>query len=202
MSRAYGELNLTATSPPQGFTELFTVDQVRAFLRIESPSPQDSEEEAMLTSFIAAARQQAEIQQGRDIVEKQYDLTLDYFPSGDVELRHPLQSVDLVTYKDSDDVTTTLTENTDYIVDTVRALVMPPYGGTWPSFTPWPSGAVTVRFTSGDGAASEDVMNGMKFLIAHWHCHPESFELGANAVQEFPFTVSALLRSGARDKVG
>ena len=58
--------------------------------------------------------------QGRTLSRKQWDLSLDYWPSYRIELREPLASVDLVRYRDSDGNYSMMTENTDYVVDTAR----------------------------------------------------------------------------------
>jgi len=165
----HGTLTLAVTSPVQSFIEPITLAEAKAFLRLPDYDPVDVEADAMVSDLITAAREQAEMYQGRDLVAKQWDLTLDYFPGGEILLRDPLISVDLVKYKDSDGTETTLVANTEYIVDTARALVMPPYGESWPTFTPWPSSAVTIRFTTSAGAVSQSILTGMKLLIMGWH---------------------------------
>jgi len=202
--RCYGNLALTVTSPVQSFIEVLTLGEAKAFLNLPDRSPSDAAEDAMIDSFIAGAREQAEILQGgRDLVQKQYDLSLDYFPL-EIELRRPLVSVDLIQYTNSDGATTVLVANTDYIVDLARGLVMPPYGESWPSFTAWPSSAVLVRFTSGLSLtdafwadAGARVKIGMLHLISHWYTGRLPFEMGVLAAQEYPFTVTHLLTSGA-----
>jgi len=166
--REYGNFDLTAASPPQGFDEPLTISEVYQYLRLTVFSPADVDEADTIYGMIVAAREQAELIQGRDLVQKQLDLTLDCF-RGEIELRRPLVSVDLVQYKDSAGTTTALTENTDFIVDLVRGLILPPYGESWPSFTAWPTSAVLVRFTAGGGDVSDAVKVGMKKLISLWY---------------------------------
>src|SRR5918992_362236 len=98
----YGTLNLTETSPAQPFDEPLTLEEVKAFLQIPERSPADAMEDLMIESFISAARDIAEFHQGRDLVEKQYDLSLPGFPCREIELRDGLSSVDLIQYRDSD----------------------------------------------------------------------------------------------------
>jgi uncharacterized phiE125 gp8 family phage protein len=169
MPAEHGSIVLTVTSPVQSFTEPISLAEAKAFLRLPTYSPTDAEADAMVSDLITAAREQAEMYQGRDLVAKQWDLTLDYFPAGGILLREPLVSVDLVKYKNSAGTETTLVATTEYIVDTARALVMPPYGESWPSFTAWPSSAVTIRFTTSAGAVSQSILTGMKLLIMGWH---------------------------------
>jgi len=165
----HGSIVLTVTSPVQSYTEPITLAEAKAWLRLPEYSPTDAAADAMVSDLITAAREQAEMYQGRDLVAKQWDLALDYFTGLEICLREPLDSVDLVTYKDSAGASHTLAENTDYIVDLGRALIMPPYGESWPTFTPWPSSAVTVRFTTSGAAVSQSVLTGMKLLVMGWH---------------------------------
>lgn len=204
--KKYGVLELTVTSPVQSFTEPIDLDAIRHYLRLEIPSPTDSEEDDLLNAYIAAAREVAETFQNRDLVSKQWDLVIDEFPDAEISLRVPLSTVDLVQYKDSDGATHTMTEDTDYIVDTARGIVMPAYGETWPSFTAWPSGAVTVRFTSGYAAtdafwanAGKRILTGMKLLIGQWYENRENVVAGQ--MSELPFAVTALFQFGANNSV-
>ncbi len=207
--RNYGTLSLTVTSPVQSFTEPITAAQAKKFLEIPERSPVDAQEDALIEAMCTAAREIAELYQNRDLVQKQYDLYLDDFPA-EIELRQPLVSVDLLKYRDSAGTWTTLVEGTDYIVDTARGLVMPVYGGSWPSFTPWPSSPILVRFTSGLSAtdafwndAGTRVKIGMRYLIAHWFSGRLPFEPGVQTTTgiEYPWTVTMCLSAGAVPRV-
>src|SRR4051794_35468071 len=152
----YGSLSLTETSPPQSFDEPFTPSEVASFLKLPERSPDDEDETALLIDLISAARTQAELMQGRDLVRKQWDLSFDYWLGYRMELRDPLISVDLVRYRDSGGAYAALGENVDYIVDNARCpgVIAPMYNKTWPVFTPWPSSALLIRFTSGYDSTS------------------------------------------------
>lgn len=202
-----GTLSLTAASPAQSFTEPMTLAEIRHYLKIVESSPSDSEEDSLLEMYIAAARETAEIMQGRDLVQKQWDLTLAYFDFTEIALRPPLSSVDRVQYTDSDGIVTAMAENTDYIVDLARGVIMPPYGGSWPSFTAWPTSAVLVRFTSGYAPgdafwsdAGKRIIAGMKLLIAQWYENRENVNVG-NIVNELPYAVTALFQFGANNRI-
>src|ERR1700686_4119746 len=88
----FGSLSLTETSPPQSFSEILTLAEVKSYLRLPDRSPADQAEDDELTSLIVAAREQAEIMQGRDLIRKQFDLSLDYWNNYRIELRDPLAS--------------------------------------------------------------------------------------------------------------
>lgn len=206
----YGTLNLTDASPAQSWVEPLSLSDVKAFLVLQESSPADGIDDNMISSmFIPAARELAEFFQGRDLVRKQYDLTFDYWSSYAFTLRAPLVSVDLFTYKDSAGNVTTLAPGTGYIVDTGKepGLVMPPYNVSWPSFTPWPSSAILIRFTAGYSAthpfwltAGGRIKMGMLYLISGWYEGrlPTTF----GSVTEIPFAVSACLGYGRREHVG
>lgn len=198
-----GILLLTTTSPVQPFTEPLTVAEVETFLGITAPSPVDQSYVAELETFIEAAREQAELLRGDDLVEKQYDLHIDDFWTYQIELRRPLESVDLVRYRDSDGNYTTMTEGTDYIVDLSKGLIMPPYDESWPDFTPWPSSAVLIRFTvSAPQYLPKAVKVGMLKLISDWFNDRLPFVKGADAAEGYPARLKMLLCSGARSQVG
>jgi uncharacterized phiE125 gp8 family phage protein len=203
---AFGSLALTESSPPQSFSEILTLAEVKSYLRLPDRSPADQAEDDELTSLIVAAREQAEILQGRDLIRKQFDLSLDYWNNYRIELRDPLASVDLFQYKDSTGTVTAMAEGSDFIVDTSRhpGFVSPPYNKTWPTFATWPSSAILIRFTSGYAATSPfwrdagaRVKNGMKLLINNWYHNRLPFEKGVNATAEYPYAVTACLSYGS-----
>ena len=204
-----GSLNLTETSPPQSFLEPLALEEVISYLGIPERSPADPMEDLQLETFISAARDIAEFHQGRDLVEKQYDLSLYGFPCREIELRDGLASVDLVQYRDSDGG---LHEFEHYIVDKARhpGVVMPPYGESWPSFTAWPSSPVLIRFTAGyppnhpfwTSGPGARIKQGMLMLISGWFNNRIPFqEHGNQAIQEYPYAVTACLSYGALVRV-
>jgi uncharacterized phiE125 gp8 family phage protein len=198
--------NLTETSPPQSFVEPLTLAEMKSYLKVPERSPVDDEEEAGILSLISAAREQAEILQGRDLVEKQFDQTYDYWPAYAIELRAPLKSVDLFQYRDYTGLVTTLAPDDNYIVDRAKSpgLIMPVYNTQWPNFTPWPSSAILIRFTCGLSLtdawwadAGMRVRNGMRLLIADWWNNRLPFEKGRLAADAYPFGVMACLSYGS-----
>lgn len=202
----YGTLQLTESSPAQSFEEPLTLSEVKSYLKVPERSPTDQAEDDEITSLIIGARVQAEILQNRDLVVKQWDLHHDYWPSYRVEMRGPLVSVDQVQYKDSNGDTTVMVENADYVVDNSKqpGTIMPPYNATWPTFTPWPSSSILIRFTSGYAADSPFwlgdghlITNGMKLLISAWYNNRLPFEVGRAAALEYPFAVTNCLSAGA-----
>ena len=202
----FGSLSLTEASPPQSFSEILTLAEVKSYLRLPDRSPADQAEDDELMSLMVAAREQAEILQGRDLIRKQFDLSLDYWFNYRIELRDPLASVDLFQYKDSNGAITVMAENTDFVVDKSRhpGFVSPSYNKTWPTFATWPSSAILIRFTCGYAAnspfwsdAGARVKNGMKLLINNWYHNRLPFEKGMTATSEYPYAVTACLSYGS-----
>jgi uncharacterized phiE125 gp8 family phage protein len=204
--KTYGELRL---SPNQEFTEVLTKDDVRTWLGAAPPDPEDqSAQDALLDSLIVAARSVAEQAQHVDLVEKQWDYHLDMwpgYPDQAIELRYPLVSVDKFKYTDSQNIVHTMVEGVNYVVDTARGVVTPPWGQIWPLFAPRPSSAIYIQFTSGytsDDPYWQDigrhVLQGMRLLITGWH--EGRFPFGRQ-VLEVPYGPSALLSYGARPLV-
>ena len=171
----------------------------------------DPGEDLELESYITAARGQAEIMQGRDLVRKQWDLVFDYWPSYYIDLRPSLASVDLFTVTDNSNTVTTLEEGVDYIVDAAKnpGLVSPPYNTPWFNYTPGPSSSILIRFTAGftpsdpwwltDGRM---VLNGMRILINNWYTQKLPFAQGVDPTKEYPYGLSCLLSQGAVILVG
>ena len=202
-----GVLELTDASPAQTFVEPITLATIKNFLRIPDTSPADTTQDALLEAMITAAREIAEAEQGADLVSKQWDLRLYDFYDYEISLRYPLQSVELVQYKDDDAATTTLSEGTDYLVDKPSALVMPLADDTWPSFTPYDNSSVLIRFTSGYSSThpfwsgpGKIVLQGMMQLISAWYYARMPWTVGEIG-HEVPYAVTVLLRHGARPRV-
>lgn len=165
----------------------------KAHLRVDIP-----DDDALITSLIATARQHAEAITRRALITQTWDLVLDAWPDDDrIDIPlPPLQSVTSITYKDSAGAAYTVPA-TDYIVDTVSSpgRVVLGYGKTWPSTALYPAGAITVRFTAGYGDATavpEAIKAAIKLLVAHFYENREPVVIG-KAMNDLPLTIEALL---------
>jgi uncharacterized phiE125 gp8 family phage protein len=200
---SFGTLRLTETGTPQTFTEPLLLTDVKTHLRIDESFTAD---DTLINTFISAARYQAEIMQNRDLIRKQWDLTYDYWPQYRIELRAPAISVDLMQYTDLAGNVTTMSVNTDYVTDLRKepGIVTPPWNISWPAFTPYPSGAILIRFTSGYAADAQWwsgpgalVKAGMLLLISAWYENRLPFVQGISATSEYPYAVTHCLSAGA-----
>ena len=155
-------------------------------------------EDTYLTSLITAAREFCEGYQNRAYITQVWELAMPYFPC-EIEIpKGKLQTVDLITYKNSEGTTATLAANTDYVTS-IRGILgraVPAYGKSWPSFTPFPLDAVIVTFTAGYGTASdvpEKVIQAIKLLVSHWFTNRVPVDQALGNAKEISFTLSALL---------
>jgi len=151
--------------------EPVSLEEARLFLRIDSDP---GEEDALIASMITAARQEAEKITRRQLITATWELRLDYFPETIYLPMPPLQSVAPIApvviggvkYLDAAGVEQTLTENTDYLVDTYSepGRITPAYGEVWPPIYPVPN-AVRIVYKAGYGDAATSVPAAIKNWI-------------------------------------
>jgi uncharacterized phiE125 gp8 family phage protein len=160
-----------------------------------------TDEDTFLSALITTAREYCENRISRALATQTIDAYLDKFPCRDyIELpRPPLQGVTSVKYIDSDGDETTLTENTDYIVDDLSNVgrIVLPYSGIWPTATLYPVNPIRIRFITGYYSSDpipKSIKQAMLLLIGHWHENREAVMTGAiNMTKVIEFAVDALL---------
>lgn len=175
---------LKIITPPA--TEPISLEEMMNFSRIATDA-----DVITMEAMITTARQEAEKITRRQLITATWELRLDRFPGGSQfgpryiqagppnELipgrgeadtiylpMPPLQSVTTLKYLDSANVEQTLTENTDYLVDTYSepARITPAYGEVWPTIYPVIH-AVRIRFVAGYGANDTDVPESIRQWI-------------------------------------
>jgi len=90
-------------------TEILTLSEIKTALRIDG-----TDFDSILTPFVKVSRQIGEKITGRDFVEKEYRLYLDYFSCGGIEIRKSkLKSITSIQYYDTNN---TLQSFTDYYI--------------------------------------------------------------------------------------
>jgi uncharacterized phiE125 gp8 family phage protein len=151
--------------------------EVKQHLRVENTS-----EDALIDTYINAATRQFERLTGRTIYETELQIVMDDFPACPVlELPRacPLISVTHIKYRDKDAVQTTW-DSSGYVLDTYRGRVAPAYGETWPSFDPYPIGAVEIRYKAGIASASpqtfaeDGMLHCIREMVGTMYEHRES----------------------------
>lgn len=189
-------MNLVLVTPPS--LEPVTLTDVKIHCDIVR-----TDQDAMLTTFIAAARKVAELLQRRALLTSTWEVS---FEACDVRSvvrlpKAPLQSVVSITYRDQAGSLQTLDSSAYEVVTGTPGRVYARDGAGWPAFASEP-GAMTVRFVAGY-ATPDDVPAstklGMLLLIGHWYEHREAAS-ELQGVGEIPWGARALFdgdRSGS-----
>ena len=153
--------------------EPITLSDAKQHLRMEV-----SDDDALITLLIAAARQYAEQLTRTSFITQQWSLVLDAFPGPSLMgvpaglpwslpghallLEHgPVQSIDSITYLDMASTVQTM-PSANYIADMTGLLarVTPKFGQIWPVTLPQIA-SVSVNFTAGYGATADKVPAGL-----------------------------------------
>ena len=160
----------------------------------------DAVEDDFLTALIVAAREYCEQFTSRALAEQTIVAYLDHFPPcNNFELpRPPLQSVTSLKYINSSNETTTMVQDTDYMVDTDSLLgrIALPYGETWPQFTAWPVNPVQIEYVAGYDESNPiptTIKQAMLMLIGHWYSNREASVIGSITSVSVEFSVKTLL---------
>lgn len=172
-------------------TELVSLAELKTHLRIDS-----SDEDAYLPSLITAARIYCENYTSRTIGTKVLEGILDDFPFRNyIDLyESPVQSLTSIKYIDNNGDETTW--NSSYYVtnlDIIPEKICPAYGQTWPSFVPYPSGAVRIRYTTGHTSNNLPEAIKQSILLVAGDLYENREATTEKRVYELPFAVKALL---------
>lgn len=159
--------------------EILEISEARDHCRLDT-----SEQDAVLSQYIRAAREHFERISGRAFITQSWDLTIDYEWPWVLDMdthrhlqvielpRPPCQSVTSISYVDGAGNPQTLA-GTQYLTDVTNVIgrIYPAYGVTWPTVRYQPK-AITVRFVAGFGAGSglvpEDLRQAARLQIAHY----------------------------------
>ena len=187
------EMRLTLTTPPA--EEPITTAEAKAHLRVDT-----SNEDALVASYIEAARLMVEAYSARQLVTATYTLRRDDFPDswGDICLpRTPNVSVSSIAYVDTSGNTQTLSTTVyELVQDDVSAKVVLKPDQDWPEVQSEKHEAVTVTFTVGYGAASavpENAKTVIKQLV--------ELMFDERIGSDLPPTITALMDTFAIPKV-
>lgn len=165
---------LQLVTPPSG--EPVSLAEAKLHLRVDV-----DDDDALISSLIATARQAAETLTGRQLISARWKLVLDAFPWGEILLaKCPVQSIVSIQYLDMNGLSQML-PSSDYVVDTAcePARITPVFGKTWPPTLPQ-IGAVTVTFDAGYGAASavpEGLKSWIKLRVGSLYAHREEMSI-------------------------
>lgn len=168
--------------------EPIALDEAKVHLRVDDGV---SDDDNLITTLVAAARQWAENFTGRAFITQTWRVKLDRFPSGAIVLpKPPVTAVTSITYVDTTGTTQTLSSSL-YATSlptgpyAAPASIEPAYSTTWPS-TRDEANAVTVEFICGYGAGGSSVpaaiLAAMKLRLGTLYEHREGIIVGTSAV--------------------
>jgi uncharacterized phiE125 gp8 family phage protein len=196
-------MKLTLVTPPSA--EPVTLPEARLQLRLYATgSLENIAEDAYIAGLITAARDYVENVTGRALVTQTWDVFFDRWPWGDAITlpKAPLQSVTSLTYYDTDRTAATLTEGTEFTVDTDSApgRIVLENGEIWPTTQLHPNNPIKIRFVAGylDTSSPPDTVAGVpanikhaiKLLVTHWYGQRTPT---GDVVASIPWGVDALL---------
>jgi uncharacterized phiE125 gp8 family phage protein len=158
----------------------------------------DVTEDNLISALITAAREYCEGFTGRALATQTLEAYPERFPCYDeIEIPcPPLQNVISVKYTDSAGDETTMTVDTDYIVDTERNVgrIVLPYAKTWPTATLYTVNPIKIQYIAGYTTIPKSIKQSMLLLIGHWYANREAVLVGQGTMsKEIEFAVKALL---------
>jgi uncharacterized phiE125 gp8 family phage protein len=189
----------------RGTAEPVTLVEAKLHLRVDL-----SDDDALITAMISAAREMVERYTSRTLIYTAYRLTMDNWPY-DIELpRSPAieAAANLVTgiayitprirYYDGDGNQQTMTYaagDFEILLDNNPPLLVLPPSGIWPVTYPLQRGAIEIDWIAGYGAASTGIPQLLRLaimmLVAHWYEHREAV---GSFGSEVPLAVDSVLR--------
>jgi uncharacterized phiE125 gp8 family phage protein len=189
----------------RGTAEPVTLAEAKLHLRVDL-----SDDDALITAMISAAREMVERYTSRTLIYTAYRLTMDNWPY-DIELpRSPAieAAANLVTgiayitprirYYDGDGNQQTMTYaagDFEVLLDNNPPLLVLPPSGIWPVTYPLQRGAIEIDWIAGYGAASTGIPQLLRLaimmLVAHWYEHREAV---GSFGSEVPLAVDSVLR--------
>lgn len=148
-----------------------------------------ADHDALISTLVSAAREQAEHRAGRSFVDQQWTLTLDEFAP---EIRLPMGRVHTITsvqYVDGDGATQTL-DPAEYSLDNrgeYEQWLLPAYGSEWPS-PRVQANAVTIVYRAGDsspGSVPASVKQWVLLLVKQLYDQPQAATDRPQTLQPF-----------------
>lgn len=185
---------VTIATPPA--EEPVTLAEIKSHLRIDV-----SDEDTLLSGYIAAAREMCESIARRAFVTQTIQFRLLQWPMGNciVLPRPPLQSVNSITYTDSAGGSSTMSSG-DYVVYSAPepGLVVLGDGKGWPSATLQPGPSIVIEYIAGYGLASavpQRYKQAVLMLTGHYYENRESVVVGQGvSAIEVPQAVMRILK--------
>ena len=155
-------------------TEPITLAQAKLHARVEHDA-----DDAMITGFIVAAREDAEHELGRPLAAQVWQLTFDAFPAVEIALGPDVTGIPSIQYLDAAGDLQTL-DQAAYVLDNLdreKCFVLPADGHEWPT-TYDSANAVRVRIACGLDPVPETVRAWMLLRIGTLYTHRADIAAG------------------------
>ena len=157
-------------------------------------------EDTLLENLIKVARQHCENFTGRALASQTLELVMDDFPCDKIELpMPPVKLIESIKYTDSDGDEVEWDDGNYIFYNSEPAIIIPAYGISWPTFTPYEIGAVKIRFVAGYEISLTDasliipepIRQAMLLLIGHLYENRE--ETTGETLKNIPMGIQSLL---------
>ena len=179
-------MGLVVSVPPT--QEPITLQDAKDHCKVDG-----AEDDALLRSYIVAARSYVETATDRTLPQTTYQLTLDKFCDEIKIPKPPLISVSSITYIDANGTTQTLSASV-YFVDTTTPqgrIVLKP-GQSWPALgsAVYP---VTITFVAGYTISNvpEAAKHAIRLMVSHFNSNRDAVTEGS--MTQLPLAVDSLL---------
>jgi len=186
--------SLIVVIPPA--EEPILIADAKNFLRVDNSS-----DDALISTFITAARKRIETVTYTRLVTQTLQLTMDWFPGGThgsygghwwgrggwpvIELEPPAQSITSVTYLDPSGNLQTLSPSVYRLDGNSRpSRLTPALNQIWPA-TAQELAAVQVTYVCGFGTAADvpgDIMQAFRLLLGHYYDNRSTVIIGSRLV--------------------
>jgi uncharacterized phiE125 gp8 family phage protein len=160
-----------------------------AKLHIRAITGDTTEDAAIITPLITAAREYCENVTGRALAAQTIEAYPQRFESIMKLPRPPLVSITSIKYTDDAGTETTMDAG-DYLVDTKFGRVA---FKKIPSFTPALLNHIKITYEAGTANVPKTIRQAMLLLIGHWYENREAVTIGAVASIKLELAVKALL---------
>lgn len=137
---------------PPDYLQVVSLAEAKAHLEVTGTG-----KDSQITTLIKVAGRLCEIYSGLSFTTQARQVQLDSFHDLSFGIPYgPITSIDTVTYKDESGIDATLTETTDFFVDSNSGILRLSAVDVWPS-TDSVNNAVTIAYTAGMDAADPDL---------------------------------------------
>ena len=179
-------------------TEPITLAEARLHCRVDADTSDGHPDDSLIEMYISVAREYAENFTGLALGKKTIELTLDDFPSDEIELIGPASSVTSIQYYDAAGDLQTL-DASNYELDDYSkpSYIYPAYAVTWPPVYPM-TNAVIITYVTGyaDDSDSQPLPFAAKaaILLMVGHLYENREDTTDRSMSNIPNGTDALLR--------